>query len=119
MGIQCSGIVGRARGCVVGLLAGSRARCCARSCRGYPSQWEVVHVDRTRGVVVAVWASIVALVAGVGAGAYWGWWNAIQKQTFRESPPALPMVVMGTVAVIAALVALVIGLVLALTPQRE
>lgn len=70
-------------------------------------------MDRTRGVVVAVWASIVALVAGVGAGAYWGWWNAIQKQMFRESPSALPMVAMGAVAVVAALVALVIGLVLA------
>ena len=76
-------------------------------------------MDRTRGVVVAVWASIVALVAGVGAGAYWGWWNAIQKQTFRESPSALPMVALGAVAVVAAIVALVIGLVLALTPERE
>lgn len=73
-----------------------------------------------RAVAVSVWSGVIAVVSGVGAGVYWGWWNARQKQSWNaDSTPVGPLVLLAAVTFVAFVVALVVGLVAALAPRDQ
>ncbi len=75
-------------------------------------------MNTKRAVLVAVWAGVLAVVSGVAAGVYWGWWNARQKQSWAaDSTPVGPLVALAAVSLVAFIVALVVGLVAALAPR--
>lgn len=76
-------------------------------------------MDRGRASTLATVAFIVALAAGVGAGAYWGWWHGMQTGDGYDDPVlALPWIGLAVLSGVCLIVAVVVEVVLFLTPKE-
>lgn len=76
-------------------------------------------MNRTRASQVAFTSGLLAVAAGAGAGMYWAWAKNQNQLGIGEPVPWVPMWGLAAVAVVAGLVALVVGLSSSLTgPDR-
>ena len=76
-------------------------------------------MDRVRAKTVSTLSFMLALASGVGAGVYWGWWNGKQGSFGGDPVPAMwPWIALAALALVSLTLAVVLEVVLFLTPER-
>lgn len=77
-------------------------------------------MDRVKASAIANGCVLLAAAAGVGAGAYWAWWNG-KNSPFNPDPvPSMfPWIALAVVSGIALLISIVLWVILAVTPSTS